>query len=396
METAQQTAALDPEPAADDNQPAETAQQQTTVVAIVPAGPRYLAPRRKKARHIRRPLPGFVLRVLAVLLVTLFLLLFAVYGVMYVLARGPSPTARRLFVMSVRETSAVRFLADWFCTPEEIAGIEGSGGDGLETGDTDVSLIQVGAFGGQAPDGGAAEGSGLVDEDGDGIILENLSGPGYLGYMMVVLDPARICLGTLPAFGGDGLTLSRMVARYDCIAGINGGGFDDPGGMGDGGVPIGMTVVDGEVLFAEEGVSYSFAGFDGDCILHTGQMTPQEAREKNIRFGCSFGPVLVSNGEPVSSSVLLSGVNPRTAIGQRADGAVLLLVIEGRQARSIGATFEDLSDIMLRYGAVNAYNLDGGSSSNMWFDGEYIGNSASLIGDRAIPTAFLVKKEARE
>ena len=106
--------------------------------------------------------------------------------------------------------------------------------------------------------------------------------------------------------------------------------------------------------------------------------------------------MLVSNGEPVSSDTLLSGVNPRTAIGQRADGAVLLLVIEGRQARSLGATYADLSDIMLQYGAVNACNLDGGSSSTLWFDGEYINSSASLIGDRRIPTAFLVAKEAQE
>ena len=74
---------------------------------------------------------------------------------------------------------------------------------------------------------------------------------------------------------------------------------------------------------------------------------------------------------------------------------VLLLVIEGRQARSLGATYADLSDIMLEYGAVNACNLDGGSSSMLWFEDGYVNNCASVIGIRPIPTAFLVQKEGR-
>lgn len=375
METTEQTAVLDSEPAAqyDDAPPAP-------------------APEGGRPKRAKPPVLRFFLRLLAVLLVTVLLLLFALYGVMYVLARGPSPTARCLFVMSVRETSAAYFLADWFFTPQEIAEIEGSGAPAVEPEDTDVSLIQIGADQVRAPDEG-----GLADDDGDGIILERVSGPGYLGYMMVVLDPRRICFGTPPSFSEEGgMTLGQLAARYDCIAGVNGGGFDDPDGVGTGGIPIGMTIIDGEISYAAEGVSYSFVGFDSGYILHTGWMTPAQAREKDIRFGCSFGPVLVSNGEPVDSSILLSGVNPRTAIGQRADGAVLLLVIDGRQARSLGATYEDLSNIMLRYGAMNASNLDGGSSSNLWFNGEYISSTASVIGDRRIPTAFLVKKEARE
>lgn len=349
----------------------------------------------KKYLHRERPVLRFFLRFLAVLLVTILLLLFAVYGVMYVLTRGPSPAAQRLFVLSVRETSAAYFLADWFLTPEEIAEIESRGASAPEPEDTDASLIQIGADDGKDADDGADE-YGLVDEDGDGIIVEDVSGSGYLGHMLVVLDPERMFFGTPSSFGGSGLTLKQMATQYDCAAGINGGGFDDPAGGGTGGIPVGMTVVDGKIYYATEGMSYPFVGFDSDYILHTGKMTPAQARENDIQFGCSFGPVLVSNGEPSSFDILSSGVNPRTAIGQRADGAVLLLVIDGRQARSIGATYSDLADIMLEYGAVNACNLDGGSSCGMWFNGEYINTRASLLGDRPIPTAFLVKKEAQE
>ena len=90
---------------------------------------------------------------------------------------------------------------------------------------------------------------------------------------------------------------------------------------------------------------------------------------------------------------LASGLNPRTAIGQRSDGAILLLVIDGRQPNSLGATYLDEAEIMLRFGAVNACNLDGGSSSLLWFRGEYINNNASVIGIRPIPTSFVVLEE---
>lgn len=327
-----------------------------------------------------------VRRCLAVLLVTVLLLVFALYGVMFVLVKGPSPHARDLFVLSVRETSAVGFLANLYLSDEEIQAIEDRRGQQSDLEETDTSLVQIGQ---------GADDYGLVDEDGDGIIIEPVSGPGYLGYMMVVLDPSRMMMGTPSSFGGTGLTVEQMVKTYDCVAGINGGGFWDENGQGEGGIPIGMTILDGKIQYASEGAAYPFVGFDKDYILHTGNLTPEDARNKGIQFGCSFGPVLVSNGEPLSTDTLVSGVNPRSAIGQRADGAVLLLVIEGRQARSLGATYADLADIMLGYGAVNACNLDGGSSSMLWFEDGYVNNCASVVGIRPIPTGFLVQKEGQ-
>jgi len=325
---------------------------------------------------------------LLVVLVTVLLLVFALYGVMFILTKGPSPAARDLFVMSVRETSAVGWLANLYCSEEEIAAIEAAKNTPVETDDTDTSLVQIGA-----DDSG--DDYGLNDEDGDGIIIETVNGSGYVGYLMVVLDPSRIMMGTPSSFGGSGLTVEQMVDTYNCVAGINAGGFYDPDGKGTGGIPEGMTIVDGKTYYATEGVSYNFVGFDSDHILHTGQMTPEQAREKEIQFGCTFGPVLIANGEPSDTDTLASGVNPRTAIGQRADGAVLLLVVDGRQAYSLGATYTDLAEIMLEYGAVNACNLDGGSSSMMWFEDGYVNQSASLIGIRPLPTTFLVKKEGQ-
>ena len=120
--------------------------------------------------------------------------------------------------------------------------------------------------------------------------------------------------------------------------------------------------------------------------------TAEQAKELNIRDGCEFGPVLIMNGvvnqEAHNAN---SGYNPRTAIGQRSDGAVLLLVIDGRQVSSLGATYQDLVDVMLSYGAVNACNLDGGSSSIMYYEGKYLNNGVAVTGSRKIPTAIVVR-----
>ena len=336
----------------------------------------------------------YIGRALWVLLVTLLILVLTLYGVMFILTRGPSDTARRLFVMSVRETSAIGFLANLYLSDEEIARIEADRGV-PEFVETDTSLITISET--PAASGGA-DAWGFVDEDGDGIILDEVKGEGYSGYMMIVLDPSRVIMGCVPeTFGWKGYSVGTMVEMFDAVAGTNAGGFEDEGDMGAGSEPDTAVVFKGQMYYGAKGTSSGFVGIDSDYILHVGLVGAEAVRDADIQYGCAFGPVLVRNGEGVGGDQLASGINPRTAIGQRSDGAMLLLVIDGRQVISLGATHSDLRDIMLRYGAVNACNLDGGSSSLMYYNGEYVNNCASVIGIRDIPTTILVLKEgARE
>ena len=334
-------------------------------------------------------------RFVLILMETVLLVAMLLYGVMYVLAKGPSPTARDMFVTSVRETSAIGFLANLYFTDEEIAEIEAR--ESYEYVETDTSLININTEptgtenDGQGP---KADAWGFVDEDGDGIILDTVKGEGYSGFMMIVQDPSRVIMGSIPeSFGVRGYTVEEMVQEFDAVAGINAGGFYDPNGQGNGSIPDSLVVVDGEIYYAANGERNGFVGFDSNYIMHVGMPTNSEIKEKNIVTGACFGPVLVANGEPADPSTLGAGVNPRTAIGQRSDGAVLMLVIDGRQVTSMGAKFQDLVDIMLQYGAVNACNLDGGSSSLMWYQGGYVNNCASVVGIRPVPTTFLVLKE---
>ena len=290
----------------------------------------------------------------------------------------------------MKETSAIGFLANLYFTEDEIQALISTGGE-AEYVETNTDLITMTSIPG---DSAQPDAWGFVDEDGDGIILDEVKGEGYSGYMMIVLDPSRVILGCNPSmFGGRGYTVEEFVQMYDAVAGINGGAFQDENGMGSGAYPEGLVVYEGQTY--NWGVKQGFAGIDDKYILHVGCQSLEDAVAANIQYGASYGPVLVQNGQMTDYDTLESGLNPRTAIGQRSDGAFLLLVIDGRQVISLGATYLDEAEIMLRYGAVNAVNLDGGSSSMMYYNGAYVNNSASVVGIRPIPTSFVVLREGR-
>ena len=351
------------------------------------------------ARRVLRTLG----RILLLLLETVLLICLALYGIMYVLAKGPSETARDLFVTSVRETSAIKFLADIYFTPEEIAEIE-TVKEVMEFAPTDTSMININTNpSSEENKGGWTDVHGVfhADEDEDGIIIEPVKGKGYAGYMMIVLDPSRVILCSIPSsYGREGYVLSEYVQYFDGVAGTNAGGFYDPGGMGDGSIPDSVVVVEGQIYYMEYGCGTEggggIAAIDGEYRLHVARsMTRQELIDNDIRYAVCYGPVLIVNGVSASPDSLNVSLNPRTAIGQCADGVMLFLVIDGRQVVSMGAKYQDLVEIMERYGAINAVNLDGGSSSMLYFQDHYVNNSSSVIGVRDMPTSFVILKEGR-
>jgi len=331
-------------------------------------------------------------RIAIVLVITAVLLVLAALGAILLVCKGPSPTAAGNFAASLRQTSAVGFLADVFFTPEELEALEGNNAPMPEYEPTDVSLISIADDETAEPTG---DEYGYEDEDGDGIIVVPVKGTGYSGYMMIVLDPTRVTIGCVPSqLGRKGYTVQEFAEQAGAVAAINGGGFEDANGQGNGSVPNSLIVCDGEIYYGEKGIAWGFGGIDSSGVLHVAHsITTDEIKRLDIRSGCCYGPVLVKNGVGTNKEYLSPGINPRTAIGQRADGAMLLLVIDGRQVISLGATYADLEDIMLEFGAVNAVNLDGGSSTMMWYNGKYVNNSASVIGIRKIPSAFVVLKE---
>ncbi|MCR5174105.1 MAG: phosphodiester glycosidase family protein [Oscillospiraceae bacterium] len=337
--------------------------------------------RRKRAMRFWDRLAGFII-------VTVLVVGCACLGLEYIILKGPSPALRSMFISTMEETRRFRFIPLIFMTKEELAGEMAAQPVETELA-TKRELITVAAKEETKSDD-HTDAYGLVDEDGDGIIFLEVKGNGYMGYMTVILDPTRVFVGKPDEYGGIGLTLEQMVQKYDAMGGINAGGFKDDGGGGLGGQPEGLTIVDG-VAYSKDSISTEgFAGLDRNGILHVGFYSYEECVANDIVHAVSFGPILISNGEPVEPPS--SSVNPRTAIGQRADGAIIMLVVDGRQVHSIGATYQDMMDIMLDYGAVNAINMDGGSSTVMYYKGRYVNSCSAEYGQpRPLPDAWLYK-----
>ncbi|MBQ8955010.1 MAG: phosphodiester glycosidase family protein [Clostridia bacterium] len=347
--------------------------------------------RRKKerTRHIWR----IVGRTLLFVFTVLFILIGGVYAMLNVVFRGPSQTAGDRLTLTLLETSAGKFVPYLYYSAEEVAAIQERNKVVELEQATDTSLITVAAAR-RAEQDEAVGPAGVLEEGRQDILVEEVKGATYHGWMMTVLDPSRVIVGVSADYFSEdrgGMRLGDMAEKYEAVAAVNGGAFSDHNGQGNGGMPSGVTVTEGRMTNAHGGVDLTTVGFDGNDVLIVGKMTRVQAEEKGIRDAVSFGPALVVNGEPAQFSGVSSGLNPRTAIGQRADGAVLMLVIDGRQVNSPGASMADLVEIMVRYGAVNACNLDGGSSSNIYYEGEILNDGVAITGSRRIPTAFIVR-----
>ena len=364
--------------------------------------------KRKKPRSSRRRRNArrVAWRVTLSVLTAIVLVLVGALCAGYAAFKGPSQTVGDLLTVSMLETSALKFVPRIYYSQAEVDAIVARNSVAEDDSETDTSLItivkptpvptevppeaQVAVEPTPSP---TPAPENLISSE-DGIEVYEVKGGTYRGYMMVVLDPARVTVGTCrDTFTREkGLQLKDIAARYDAVAAINGGGFQDHGGVGNGGTPIGVVISEGEIKHTGSGGNYNVTvGFNRDNIMIICKSDEGEAKKKGLRDAITFGPALVVNGEAAEVTGTSSGLNPRTAIGQRADGAVLMLVIDGRQASSLGATYSDLISVMLSYGAINAVNMDGGSSSLMYYKGEYLNSGVSLTGSRNMPTAFIVR-----
>lgn len=347
---------------------------------------------RKKHYRRRRRVPSTEYRklripghILSVLGAVILLLCITFYGAGAIICLGPSSAARDLFVNTVTQTSAAGFLARIWLSEDQIDEILAENETVPAAGVTDTSAVRIAADSASSSSSGASASSGISVED--------VSGSTYCGKMMLISDPSRVSIYTIDTFatGGSGKQLLDMIQETGAVAGMNAGGFYDPDGKGHGGMPLGAVIKNGTLVSDYASDYKTMIGFDSRHRLIVGDMSASDAISMGMQDGITFGPALVINGQRVPYNDNAGGLNPRSAIGQRSDGTILLLVIDGRQPRSLGASFKDLCDVMLDYGAVNAGNLDGGSSSLLYYQGQQLNTSASMIGLRPLPTAILVR-----
>ena len=347
----------------------------------------------KKTGKKRSPLRrvwSVVWRVLVFLLVTVLILLFFIVGAVKTILNDPCPseTFKSEFVSFAFETSALKWLPRVFLSDEEVDDI------------INRNLMP------EAPDGTVSDKDLIVidetpDESVEPITLEELFGTTYHGYMMTIQDPSTVYVGIVDQFAeARGWIVPQFCETYGAIGGVNGGEFVDMGSYSYTAMPVGGVVSQGKAVFENNaGGKWNLVCMtdENKLLLLKGYSVQAAVNDYHVR-DCvhvkhETGPFLIIDGEPLevpSVDVYGGGKNPRTAIGQRADGAILMCVVDGRQASSLGATFKDMIDIMQEYGAVNAACLDGGTSTQMYYEGEIVNNPYSPTGPRRCPTAWLV------
>ena len=313
------------------------------------------------------------IRIKKILLFISFNVIFSAVLIPFVLFWGPFQSLKTVAVGAVA-TSRHPQVVQAFLSPDEISRIMNEGSSQESSG------------------GQAFERKQVMTDKNSGITIEDIQGRSFKGKVMLIKDPKRVKLAVTKEIGVTGERVSDFVKDMGAVAGINAGGFYDPNGKGNGAFPDGLTMQDGKLVHNNVGdKAVNIVGFDDKGKLVLGKMTAKQLVEKNIREAVTFEPNLIVDGKPVISGDGGWGIAPRTGIGQMADGTVIFVVIDGRQPTwSIGATLRDLMNVFADYKAVNAINLDGGSSSELVYDGKVMNKLWNIFGERYIPTAFVV------
>lgn len=335
-----------------------------------------------------------ILKALSFLGVFILMVLFTLYASLLLICYGPSKSARNIFTTTFLETGAFKFVVHLVLPSKTINEIVNSNSLKDLNKDVDSDLIDI------------------ASKDENDIKIEEVNGSNFHGTMMIISNPAKVKVATTYPFSEYGKTLDEIVKENGAIGGVNGGIYVST--LNKGGYPMGVVVSKGEIVWnSPNGVGYYLIGFDNNNILKILSLSglnkegvEKLVKDEGIRDGVTFQEEasdannhfvkLIINGEKRESNGLGSGANPRTAIGQKADGTVLLLVTDGRGASGhLGATASDLIEVMEKYGAVNAANLDGGSSSTMYYQDKYLMTSVTLYYSNSswrLPEAFIIEK----
>ena len=310
---------------------------------------------------------------------------------------GPFPNFRNWLVTTAMTTMNHQYLAKMFYSNETIEKILEENKIIEPNQDTDLSIIDTSDITTKVYKD-KYEKEILEHKKEEKYKMIEVSGKNYSGYLVAIYDPSKVTVVTSKNLGMKGQYLIDMAKENKALVAINGGGFIDENGLGTGAEVSGIVISDGKILnrnrYTRAG---GLIGFTKENKLYLGKVkSAEEAIQLGIRDAVEFGPYLIVNGE--ASKVVGNGgygLHPRTVIGQRKDGVVLFLVIDGRRVGCMGADMDDLIEIMKRYGAYNAANLDGGNSSALIIKNKLINhpiNWDEKEETRPIATGFMLKE----
>lgn len=308
--------------------------------------------------------------------------LFAIAG--FIMMYGPWDYVRNFYVTTAMQTMTHKYLARVFYSEDTIKKIMDNNyiillQDDVNTDDVVINTEEKIKYRDEY------EKELLTrDKDNDLYKVLDVKVGNAKGYLVAIYDPTKIRLLRTKNFnaGGYGERVVDLCKRYGGVVCINGGGFLN-GYTNGSDKPAGYVIDNGEVIWASNGYSAraNIIGITSDGKLKlVNNVTGAEAISAGVYSGIEFGPFLIVNGESATIKGMPYGVANKCAIAQRKDGVMLFLVTDG-ESYVDGATLTDVIDVLLKYGAYNAANLDGGQSTSLVVDGEMI-NSPNYLAKR--------------
>lgn len=293
---------------------------------------------------------------------------------------GSFPVVRKMIVGTSMSSYRHQYIAKSFFNDSQISQILSSGIESMGSSEQQISNIKINNY-----------------ED-NSIERYDISSSKFKGYMLLVKNPLKVKVGYTNKLTKEGERISDIAKDHNAIAAINGGGFMDKSNSGSlwsgtGAYPTGFVFSNGKITYQDvsDAKLLDVMALDSQGKMIVGNYSISDLKKLQVSEAISFGPALVINGKATFSGDGGQGITARTAIGQRKDGAILLLVVDGRRINMPGATLHDIQKIMLDYNAYNATNLDGGSSSTMYYKGSIINNPCNPLGERTVATALYVE-----
>jgi exopolysaccharide biosynthesis protein len=321
-----------------------------------------------------------------VLLFIIFELVFTTVTVPFMVYYGPFKNVKTTVIGASMTTSSLKWLVTSFISDEKIKQIM--------SGQKIDSIVQ---------DKPNDKNFGVkVEKKNDNSIERyDITGKRFKGYVLIINDPTRVKVGYSTMLGKEGQLTSEIAIYNKAIAAINGGAFTDgvSGSLytGTGANPEGIIMSDGKIIFnniKSENEKVDIIALTKSGKLLVGESTINEMKKNGVTQAVSFGPALIVNGKKtINSGEGGWGIAPRSAIAQRKDGAIILIAIDGRELSSLGATLKEVQDELYNFGAYNAANLDGGSSSTLFYNDEVINNPCDSLGERSVPSIIYVKSK---
>ncbi len=237
------------------------------------------------------------------------------------------------------------------------------------------------------------------DPNNDIYKVVDIKGNSWNGKMVVVYDPSKLKLIFSKKYGGAGEYLSTMAKNNKALVALNASGVYHPNHQNR---VTGTAILNGKVYATGKRINKGggLIGFTKDNILMLTKKSAKQAIADGMDRAVEFGPFLVVNGKMATFKGNGGwGIANRSAIGQRQDGIVLLMAINGRSSKSAGISMKELAEVFRKYKAYNAANLDGGGSSALYAvvngKGGLINNPVGYgySGERYLPNAWMVLPE---